>query len=100
MNLCYLLGLAVLDYDALGHPDLPDVLLAEEVPDLDEGAGLGDGAIDGEMSIHGPHLVKESLKIKRLQERQNIHIFTRMNFYIYLFNYKIYHNRVGETCNL
>ena len=40
MVINYLLGLAVLDNDAGGHPDLPDVFLAKEVPDLDEGAGL------------------------------------------------------------
>ena len=84
MNLCYLLGLAVLDYDALGHPDLPDVLLAEEVPDLDEGAGLGDGAIDGEMSIHGPHLVKESLKIKRFTRASKYSHFHK-NEFLYIF---------------
>ena len=63
----YLLGLAVLDNDAGGHPDLPDVFLAKEVPDLDEGAGLWDGAVDGEMGIHGPHLVQESLNNTHLK---------------------------------
>ena len=57
-----LLGLAVLNGDTGGHAHLPDELLAQEVPDLDEGAALSDGAIDGEMSVHGPHLVQESLE--------------------------------------
>ena len=45
---------------------LTDVLLAQEVSDLDEGAALRDGAVDGEVSIHGPHLVTESLNQKNV----------------------------------
>jgi len=36
---------------------LADELLAQEVPDLDEAAALGNGAVDGEMSIDSSHLV-------------------------------------------
>merc|ERR1740128_1233738 len=44
-----------------GHAHLPDVLLSQEVPDLDQGTALCDGAIDGEMSVDGPHLEQESI---------------------------------------
>ena len=40
---------------------LSDKLLAKEVANLDEGAPLGDGAVDGEMSVHGTHLVQVTL---------------------------------------
>ena len=58
----HLLFFAVLALYTLVHPDLPDVLLAEEVPDLDQGPILGDGAVDGEMGVDGAHLVLVALK--------------------------------------
>ena len=40
---------------------LPDELLAQEIPDLDQSSSLTDGAVDGEMSIDRPHLVQVAL---------------------------------------
>ena len=40
---------------------LPDKLLTKEVANLDKGAPLGDGAVDGEMGIHSTHLVQVTL---------------------------------------
>ena len=62
-NELVLLVLGVLALDARGHAHAADELLAEEVTDLDEGAGLGDGAVDGEMGVHSAHLVLVTLKI-------------------------------------
>merc|ERR1719309_958687 len=59
-NQLVLLALAVLNGHALGHAHLTNVLLSQEVSDLDERAALRDGAVDGEVSIHSPHLVTES----------------------------------------
>ena len=56
-----LLLLGVLALDALVHAHAPDELLAEEVAHLDQGAGLGDGAVDGEMGVDGAHLVLVAL---------------------------------------
>ena len=42
-------------------PYLSDKLLAKEVANLDEGAPLSDGAVDGEVSVHGAHLVQVTL---------------------------------------
>merc|ERR1719383_133832 len=47
----------VLAGHALVHPHSADKLLAQKVPDLDQSVLLGDGAVNGEMSIHSPHLV-------------------------------------------
>ena len=49
------------DGDSLAHVHLPDELLTQEVPDLDLLALLSDVAVDGEMSVHRPHLVLVSL---------------------------------------
>jgi hypothetical protein len=57
-----LLLLAVLAGDSLVHPDASDEFLSQEVPDLDEGAALGDGAVDGEVSVDGAHLVLVALR--------------------------------------
>ena len=40
---------------------LPDELLTQEVANLDEGAPLGDGAVDWEVSVHCTHLVQVTL---------------------------------------
>jgi hypothetical protein len=37
------------------------LLLAQEVPDLDGGVAVGDGSVDGEVSVDEPHLVAVSL---------------------------------------
>merc|ERR1719219_135153 len=55
-----LLAFAVLTGHTGVHAHLPDVLLSEEVPDLNESSLLTDGAVDGEMSVHSPHLVHEA----------------------------------------
>ena len=47
------------------HVYLSDELLAEEVANLDEGASLSDGTVDGEMRVDSPHLVKVALKWKK-----------------------------------
>mmetsp|Transcript_3474 Transcript_3474/g.8684 ORF Transcript_3474/g.8684 Transcript_3474/m.8684 type:complete len:232 (+) Transcript_3474:102-797(+) len=48
-----------------GYPrvalDAADDLLAEEVPDLDDGVLLNDRDVDGEVGVHEPHLVLEAL---------------------------------------
>ena len=41
---------------------LSDELLAKEVANLDEGASLSDGTVDGEMRVHGAHFVQVALK--------------------------------------
>merc|ERR1712203_909392 len=53
-----LLRLAVLNCDTRVHPHLSDELLSKEVTDLNQSASLRDGTVDGEMRIHGPHLVQ------------------------------------------
>ena len=57
----YLLFLAVLALDAVVHAHLAHKLLAQKVADLDEGAALRDGAVDGEMGVDGAHLVLVAL---------------------------------------
>jgi len=37
------------------------LLLAKKVPDLDGSIAVGDGGIDGKVSIHKPHLVSVAL---------------------------------------
>ena len=59
-------GLAALNSNTLLHLDTSDVLLTQKVSDLNEGALLADGAVNGEMGIYGSHLVLESLKKKNL----------------------------------
>lgn len=59
-QLVLLLG-RVDDGDAGRHQHLANVLLAEEVADLDDGVVLGGDAVDGEMGVHGAHLVLEAL---------------------------------------
>ena len=41
---------------------LSDELLAKEVANLDEGASLIDGTVDGEMRVHSAHFVQVALK--------------------------------------
>ena len=41
---------------------LSDELLAKEVANLDEGASLSDGTVDGEMRVHSAHFVQVALK--------------------------------------
>ena len=48
------------------HADLAHELLAQKVADFDEGAGLGDGAVDGEMGVDGAHLVLVALNNRGL----------------------------------
>ena len=60
-NITYLLFLAVLALDAVVHAHLAHELLSQEVSDLDEGAALRDGAVDGEMGVDGAHLVLVAL---------------------------------------
>ena len=43
------------------HAHLAHKLLAQKVADLDEGAALADGAVDGEMGVDGAHLVLVAL---------------------------------------
>ena len=43
------------------HAHLAHELLSKEVSDLDEGAALRDGAVDGEMGVDGAHLVLVAL---------------------------------------
>ena len=43
------------------HADPAHKLLAQKVADLDEGAALRDGAVDGEMGVDGAHLVLVAL---------------------------------------
>ena len=57
-----LLCFRVLHSDAVVHADLPDELLPEEVAHLDDGSALGYGAVDGEMSVDGAHLVEVALQ--------------------------------------
>ncbi len=40
------------------------VLLAQEVPDFHFASLLGDGQVDGEVSVHRPHCVLEALQQK------------------------------------
>ena len=49
------------DADAFPHVHLPDELLSQKVPDLDLLSLICDVAIDGEMSVDGPHFVLVSL---------------------------------------
>ena len=44
------------------HVYLSDELLAKEVANLDEGASLSDGTVDGEMRVHSAHFVQVALK--------------------------------------
>ena len=44
------------------HVYLSDELLAKEVANLDEGAALSDGTVDGEMRVHSAHFVQVALK--------------------------------------
>ena len=44
------------------HADPAHKLLAQKVADLDEGAALRDGAVDGEMGVDGAHLVLVALQ--------------------------------------
>ena len=55
-------------------PYLSDKLLAKEVANLDEGAPLSDGAVDGEVSVHGAHLVQVTLDDKFFIETTQITI--------------------------
>mmetsp|Transcript_176358 Transcript_176358/g.565505 ORF Transcript_176358/g.565505 Transcript_176358/m.565505 type:complete len:225 (+) Transcript_176358:3-677(+) len=52
---------ALLDLHTLEHVDGAHALLSQEIPDLDGLAAVGDGGVDGEVSIHQPHLVLELL---------------------------------------
>ena len=51
--------------NARGHLDPPDVLLTQDVTDLHQRVLLRDGHVDGEVSVHGPHLLSESLQCTR-----------------------------------
>lgn len=64
-----LLVLAVLALDTLGHAHTSDELFAQEISHLDQGAAFGDGAVNGEMGIHGTHLVFVALQ--RRKENMN-----------------------------
>lgn len=55
-----LLSLVVLDRDALEHVNVAHTLLAEEVPDLDALVVARNDHVDGEMRVHGTHLVLEA----------------------------------------
>lgn len=59
-QLVLLLG-RVDDGHARSHVHLADVLLAQEVTDLDHAVVLGGHAVDGEMGVHGTHLVQETV---------------------------------------
>lgn len=55
-----LLCLGDLDGDTLGHGDLAEELLAQEVAHLEGGTTINNGAVDGEMGIGGTELVSET----------------------------------------
>eukprot|EP00405_Crypthecodinium_cohnii_P016175 CAMPEP_0206451454 /NCGR_PEP_ID=MMETSP0324_2-20121206/19350_1 /ASSEMBLY_ACC=CAM_ASM_000836 /TAXON_ID=2866 /ORGANISM="Crypthecodinium cohnii, Strain Seligo" /LENGTH=203 /DNA_ID=CAMNT_0053921337 /DNA_START=192 /DNA_END=804 /DNA_ORIENTATION=- len=53
-----ILGLStLLHLDALQHVDDAHSLLAEEIPQLASGAVVGDGGVDGKVSVHEAHAV-------------------------------------------
>ena len=49
--------LGVLALDTIVHANSSNELLAQEVTDLDKGAGLRDGAVDGEMGVDSAKFV-------------------------------------------
>lgn len=55
-----LLRLIVLDRDTLGHLNLPNALLTQEVANLDATAVASDDQVDGEVCVHCTHLVLEA----------------------------------------
>ena len=69
-NQLVLLGLGVLDHDAIVHPHSTDELLSQEVSHFNQSAALGDGAGDGKMSIDSSHLVFITLGRKMSENYQ------------------------------
>lgn len=59
--------LGVFALDTIVHSDAARIFLAQKVTDFDQGAAFGNGAVDGKVSVHGPHLVLVALKITALE---------------------------------
>ena len=57
------------------HADPAHKLLAQKVADLDEGAALRDGAVDGEMGVDGAHLVLVALQNVKAEGIKKSHSF-------------------------